>query len=225
MPDRLLEALPERLESFKVKSGDLSHPKPSFKKSVRRFCFGSWLRMRARRLYPHIMQSVEGCTTIMDLGCGDTILTEFIGRTSEKEVLGVDTLDTNLTGIPVLIYDGQSLPFEDKSIDAAIVIYVLHHCQDIDSVLEEIKRVTKKKIIIVEEVYRGAMDRFLLHFHDTIGNRMLSSKMDIPLNFQTIESWKETFTRQKLEIRNSFRIKQYPLMNLTHQILFELQVN
>jgi SAM-dependent methyltransferase len=221
---KVSEATRNKLELFNVKSGDLVHPKPSLKKTVRRLCFGSWLRMRARRLYPHIIKSVQDCTTIVDLGCGDTILTEFIDRTSEKKVLGVDTLDTNLTSIPVLIYDGQSLPFEDKSVDASIVIYVLHHCQDVNSVLTELKRVTRKKIIIIEEVYRSPFSRFLLHFHDTIGNRMLSSKMDIPLNFKTMESWREIFQKQDLDIKNSFRIKQYPLMNLTHQILFELKV-
>jgi hypothetical protein len=104
-----------------------------------------------------------------------------------------------------------------------MVSFVLHHCTDIKSVLSEIKRVTSKKIIIMEEIYQSTISEKVLHLHD-FGNRFLSSKMDIPLNFLRIEQWHEQFNGVGLELTNCTRIYQYGLFNLTHQVLFELSV-
>jgi len=196
-------------------------PKSSFKKSFRRFCFSPLLRMRARRLSPPIVQSLHDCASVMDFGFGDMILTEHLDRTYAKKVVGVDTIDSNLSNMPVTLYDGNRLPFDDKSIDASMVIYVLHHCQDIEGMLQELKRVSKKKIIIIEEVYKNSLGRFILNLHDC-GNILLSTKMDLPCNFMTLEKWMEIFTKLNLTVNKSFRIYQYPMFNLTHQIFFEL---
>lgn len=202
------------------------HPKnsPSFSiaRLLRRLLIIPVLKMRAHRLGPHIFKAAEECDTILDFGCGDMILTEFLTEKSpERSVIGVDTLDTNLTDMPVLLYDGIRLPFEDKSFDATIVGFVLHHCCNINEVLEELKRVTRKKLIIFEEVYRGRISQKILQCHD-FGNRLLSSKMEIPLNFLTLEDWKKTFDRLDLSLRNTYRVYQYPFFNVTHQIMFDL---
>lgn len=180
------------------------------------------LRARARRLSPHIFDAIHNCSTILDFGCGDMILTEFLKQKSpQRKFVGIDTLDSNLSSLPVLLYDGTRLPFETKSFDAIIVGFVLHHCQNISAVLEEIKRVAIKKIIILEEVYKCSFSKKLLHCHD-FGNRLISWKMNIPLNFLTHEDWIDTFKKLDLSIKSTYRIYQYPLFNLTHQVFFEI---
>ncbi len=195
----------------------------TLKRRLRRFLFKIVLEARAKRLTRHIMDSLEDCSNLIDLGCGDMILTECIDSMTDKEVLGVDTVNSNLTKLPLIIYDGSRLPFDDKSIDAALVAFVLHHCDDIQKMLSELKRVTKKKIIVLEEVYKNFVTQKILHCHD-FGNRLLSSKMEIPLNFLTHDAWMKTFRELNLQVNKSFRIYQYPMMNLTHQIFFELGV-
>ena len=200
-------------------------PRLSVKRIIRRFCFAPVLKARARRLGPHLFDALNNCSSVLDFGCGDSILTDFLKKSlPHRKVIGLDTVDSNLTNMPILIYDGKRIPFSDKSFDAVIVGFVLHHCTDIQIILEEIRRVTRKKIIILEEVYKNQFTKKLLHCHD-FGNRLLSWKMEIPLNFLTLDDWKRTFDCLNLSVRNTYRIYQYPAFNLTHQIFFELAVN
>jgi ubiquinone/menaquinone biosynthesis C-methylase UbiE len=179
--------------------------------------------MRARRLTRHIVASTKDCTSLLDFGCGDMILTEFVHHYSDIDVTGIDTIDSNLSRLPVTLYDGDRIPYSDKSFDATMVAYVLHHCSDISAVLGEIKRVTKRKILVFEEVYINNVSRHILQIHD-FGNRFLSSKMNIPCNFLRIDQWYDTFANLGLKVEKCTRIYQYPMLNLTHQILFELTI-
>jgi SAM-dependent methyltransferase len=54
----------------------------------------------------------------------------------------------------VVLYDGARMPFEDRAFDVVIAMYVLHHTSDPASVLGEMKRVSRSRIILVEELYR-----------------------------------------------------------------------
>lgn len=202
---------------------EISYPGRSLKKTVRRFFFKALLQHRAHRLTPRILNALSGCTTLLDLGCGDMILTESLHQQSDIQLTAVDTVDTNLSHLPVFLYNGNTIPFPDNTFDATMVAYVLHHCSDITAVLREIKRVTSKRIIIMEEVYKGRVAEKILHLHDS-GNRFLSTKMKIPCNFMKIEQWHEAFVALNLTVRTSERIYQYPTMNVTHQVFFELDV-
>jgi SAM-dependent methyltransferase len=202
---------------------DIALPGSSLKKTLRRFFFKPLLTSRARRLSPIILEALGDCSSLMDLGCGDMILTECLKQTSEIAITALDTVDSNLSQLPLMLYDGAEIPFHDKFFEAAMVSFVLHHCTDIHSVLSEIKRVTSKKIIIMEEIFDGALAKRVLHLHD-FGNRFLSSKMHIPLNFLRIEEWHEEFDKLGLRLTNCSRIYQYRRLNLTHQVLFELSV-
>jgi SAM-dependent methyltransferase len=181
------------------------------------------LLSRAKRLTPILKSILEPDTSLLDLGCGDMVLTEHMHFNSTIDITPIDTVDSNLSSLSLTLYDGERLPFDDKSFDATLVSFVLHHCTDIPKVLDEIIRVTRKKIIVLEEIYAGMLSRALLLLHD-YGNRLLSSKMDIPLNFMTNENWLNTFEALGLKIMQNQRIYQYPILNMTHQILFELQI-
>jgi SAM-dependent methyltransferase len=208
---------------FKVHAARTSYPRTSFRKSVRRFFFKSLLDTRARRLAPHITGALEGCSSLLDLGCGDMILTEYLHANTGLTLTAVDTIDSNLSRLPVIIYDGDRLPFGDRSFDATMVAYVLHHCSDIRAVLSEIRRVSARKIIIMEEVYENGIAEKKLHLHD-FGNRFLSTSMKIPCNFLKIGEWNQLFADLGLHVENCTRIYQYPMLNVTHQVLFELRV-
>ena len=173
--------------------------------------------------YNIVVGSTEDCTSLLDLGCGDMILTEFIHHYSQLKVTGIDTVDSNLSRLPVKLYDGKRIPFPDKTFDATMVAYVLHHCRDISAVLSEMKRVTTRKLIVFEEVYERGPSRQLLKLHDC-GNRLLSTRMNIPCNFLRIGQWYELFESVGLKVEKCTRIYQYPMLNVTYQVLFVLKV-
>jgi ubiquinone/menaquinone biosynthesis C-methylase UbiE len=190
---------------------------------MRRFFFKPLLTSRARRLSPLIFEALGDCSSLLDLGCGDMILTEYLKQVSGISIAALDTVDSNLSHLPLLLYNGVEIPFHDKFFEATMVSFVLHHCTDIQSVLSEIKRVTSKKIIIMEEIFDSSIAKQVLHLHD-FGNRFLSSKMRIPLNFLRIEQWMNEFDKLGCRLTNCSRIYQYPRINLTHQVLFELSI-
>ena len=181
------------------------------------------LDIRARRLMNHIIGATEDCTSMLDLGCGDMILTEYLHHHSNLQVTGIDTIDSNLSHLPVQLYDGDRIPFPDGTFDVAMVAYVLHHCRDISAVLSEMKRVTARKLLVFEEIYNRGISRSILTMHD-FGNRFLSTKMNIPCNFLRIEQWYDCFAACGLKVEKCMRIYQYPVLNLTHQVMFELSV-
>jgi len=152
------------------------------------------------------------------------ILTEFLHHHTELQVTGLDTVDSNLSRLPVTLYDGDRIPFDDRAFDATMVAYVLHHCGDISAVLREMKRVTARKLIVFEEVYAHDVSRRILHLHD-FGNRLLSTKMNIPCNFMRTDQWYGLFATLGLSLEKCTRIYQYPVLNLTHQLLFELTID
>lgn len=196
-------------------------PVTSLKKDIRRFFFKALLKSRAKRLSPIILKALGNSTSLLDLGCGDMILTEHLNHHSKIAITALDTIDTNLSQLPLMLYTGTTIPYANGSFDATMVAFVLHHCTDIESILLEIKRVSSQRILILEEIYSGFYTKKLLQMHD-FGNRFLSSKMHIPLNFLKIEEWHAIFERIGLKLVNSTRIYQYRMLNCTHQILFEL---
>jgi ubiquinone/menaquinone biosynthesis C-methylase UbiE len=120
--------------------------------------------------------------------------------------------------VPLDIYDGVNMPYGDNSFDVVAAIFVLHHCNDPVSVFSEMKRVTKKKIIIVEDTYRNWIEHLLVCIIDYIENKFFSKDMNIPLNFQTAQEWEKQFTEQGLNIKKSKRFHTYKLLPVRHQV-------
>lgn len=54
----------------------------------------------------------------------------------------------------LVLYDGERMPFADGAFDASLAMYVLHHTPEPGAVLREMKRVSSRRIILVEELYR-----------------------------------------------------------------------
>lgn len=55
----------------------------------------------------------------------------------------------------IVVYDGVKIPFPDQHFDVAIIVTVLHHVHDTDALMKEVWRVTKSRVIIVEDVYHS----------------------------------------------------------------------
>lgn len=87
-----------------------------------------------------------------------------------KKVSSIDVVDTSVyEHITPMLYDGENIPFKDKSHDVATIICVLHHCDDQLRVLEEAMRVYKR-VIIIEDTFRNSFERALVSVRDCIGN-------------------------------------------------------
>ncbi len=180
------------------------------------------LKDRAERLGKHIINSTQNCDSLLDYGCGNMILTEHLKYNTDMKVIGIDMVDNNLSNLPLLKYNGEKLPFEDNSFDATLAVFVLHHCDNTEDALKELIRVSRKKVIIIEEVYRNFFEKFILFSHDWIGNHLESWTVNIPLNFLPMKKWQKVFDENNLVLKEAKKVHQFPFFNITNQVYFEL---
>ena len=131
---------------------------------------------------------------ILDLGCGSGIAAKYFQDFFKAKVIGVDVRDNRLVPIPFKIIDGQNLPFENNSFDVVLLNYVLHHCEDPETVLKEAKRVGKR-IIIFEDLLEGFLAKLRCQIHQITfpGSKKI-------FNFKTRKEWREIFDKLALKI-------------------------
>lgn len=88
---------------------------------------------------------------ILDIGCADGKITSKIGRhfgLPTDCIHGCDVMDTfteddDINYVHTTIIENQKLPYEDQSMDLVIALMSLHHVQNLNFTLNEIKRVLK----------------------------------------------------------------------------------
>ena len=86
---------------------------------------------RIRRLAEAIAERLPRDARVLDVGCGSGDLAALVMQLRpDVTIEGIDVLVRPETAIPVHSYDGDHIPFDDDTFDAAIVIDVLHHTDD-----------------------------------------------------------------------------------------------
>jgi ubiquinone/menaquinone biosynthesis C-methylase UbiE len=141
-------------------------------------------RMRASRNYDLLSFYLDG--KILDIGSGNCLIAEKISKTNN--ITCIDVADNNKSKLPLTVYDGEKIPCEDKLFDTSLLLYVLHHTTNQGELISEAARVTKKRIIVFEDVYTDSFSLFLLKLFD-LGNYLSSKKIPMPLNFRKEKEW------------------------------------
>lgn len=140
-------------------------------------------------LLPHL----TGCRSLLDFGCGDLSLAKGIkDRLPTITITGVDVVDSGARadGIGFQLYNGKRLPFKNQSFDAAVSYHVFHHCTDPKASFADVLRVTKKKVLMVEPVYRNRVDLFFMKILDRVNNGWRNVSIPMPFTFQKEETWR-----------------------------------
>ena len=96
-----------------------------------------------------ILEVKETKSTILDYGCGQGAYTRYLNEKNIKTI-GVDIInykewfdDSNF-----LLIEKDLIPFRDNHFDVCFCFEVLEHCHNIDKVIKDILRVTKKHFIL-----------------------------------------------------------------------------
>jgi hypothetical protein len=134
----------------------------SFVAKIRRRVYEHRARWTAR----HLARFIQPTDRVLDIGAGDCRLVLQLKKRVGCEIVPVDVEDFNVTDVPLTLFDGRRLPFPDDSFDVVLLIFVLHHAQDAGAVLTEARRVSRRSVIVFEDVTSGIWDRFVFRaFH------------------------------------------------------------
>lgn len=135
---------------------------------------------------------------ILDLGCGTGHIAARVRQDYKAEIQGVDVERTHETDVPFRIFDGNRLPFPDRSFDTTLIVYVLHHSMNPAQLLAEAKRVTSEYIIVYEDIYQTTVDKLLLCMYHWLASPL--STLHRRPKFMKEPSWLSLFKSVGLQL-------------------------
>jgi SAM-dependent methyltransferase len=161
--------------------------------------FNSWYyNRRVYVLSRQLAKAIPSRGTVLDIGCGDGQIAMALMRLRpDLRVEGVDIVPRPRTLIPVVQYDGVTLPFADRSVDYVTIVDVLHHTTDPTVVLREASRVARQGVIVKDHLREGFLANATLMFMDWFGN--LGDGVPMPYNFLNRTEWQGAFFKSRLE--------------------------
>lgn len=179
-----------------------------------------WLRERRRRkvgraydMALEIARVVPRGSEVLDVGCGNGYIAHHLSAMLGTTVTGIDVADSTDAPINYRKYDGREFPAPDSSFDAVVLAYVLHHAQDVDLMLEEMKRVLRPGgvAIIYEDIPATAWDRFICWTHDLKWRKRTGA-----CTFRSELDWLNVFETAGFQIIRERQLSR--LRNLMHPI-------
>jgi ubiquinone/menaquinone biosynthesis C-methylase UbiE len=91
---------------------------------------------------------------ILDIGCGTGYITDIINHSIDANIICCDLNSNRISfaktqfQLETVIADITYLPFKNSSFDTVLAIEIIEHLPNIESAINEIKRVTNKNVII-----------------------------------------------------------------------------
>lgn len=160
---------------------------------------------RANQIAPRILPFISSKDKILDLGCGTGALSKTLKKNGRKNITLVDVDYNEMCDLyPVTIYDGYKLPFKNKQFDKTLLITVLHHCSDAETVLDEAARMTKGRIIVMEDIFTDLPSRLIT----LIGDCLVNWEIHSPFRNHTKEGWIKIFKEKGFKVE---KIKEFKL--------------
>ena len=158
-------------------------------------------RVHSRRVHvlaKHLDELIPSGSSVVDVGSGDGLLASVVlARRPDLTWSAVDTLARSKTHVPVRLFDGRHLPFEDKQHDVVCFVDVLHHTLEPMVLLREAVRVARSTLVIKDHLREGFAAGATLRFMDWVGNS--SFGVSLPYNYWSTEQWERA--RRELELR------------------------
>lgn len=178
------------------------------------------LYKRARKIVREIETYLVG-KKILDVGSGGGT----VARILKSRNFSVTTLDiadkSHYNEERPIIYHGEKFPFDDKTFDTSLILSVLHHSADPVSLLKEAKRVSRKRIIIKEDIYRNKIELFLTKVVDSIVNFEF---LNHPHNNLNDFQWKEIFKQLNLKLVKANYDRTFFLFLPFYQATYVLEI-
>jgi len=184
----------------------------------------SFLRRYARGQVAAVGPFVVG-PRLLDLGAGEGYVGAALRDRHEAWVCSVDVGPFRRAPGAYVVYDGARLPFRARAFDTTLVLLTLHHCAAPLTVLREAIRVTRRRLLVTESVYRNRRQRFWLDLLDgRLNGCRHAGRMPAALHFKRSDEWARLFEQRGLSVTQTRWIGSRWERLVHHPLLFVLDV-
>ena len=145
--------------------------------------------------------------TVIDIGLGNGLNALQVRNDYGADLVGIDIIDYNRSPIPLVLFDGKTIPFADNEFDIALVIGVFHHCDHPIRIFEEAVRVARR-VMILEDVYTSKNHLWIIKRYDYLLN--FRHGVNVPFHFKKHGDWLNLFREHGLKIIAADRYRSKP---------------
>ena len=185
-----------------------------------------WRRERRRRkvgrafdMALEIARILPPNSRLLDVGCGNGFITHHLSALLGTKAIGIDLSFTTEAAIDYRQFDGRHFPVDDNSVDSVLLCYVLHHAQDVGTVLKELQRVLSVGglAIVYEDIPSMWWDRLVCWTHDLKWRKRTGR-----CTFRRELEWRTVFASAGFQIVSERALSRW--RNLAHPVRRRLYV-
>jgi len=179
-----------------------------------------WRRERRRRkvgraydMALEIARVLPVNTRLLDVGCGSGYIAHHLSAILRADVIGLDLDQGTEAAIDYRQFDGKHFPVPDRSVDAVLLCYVLHHAQDLGLLMSELRRVLRSRgqAIIYEDIPSVWWDRLVCWIHNLKWRKRTGS-----CTFRRETEWRTLFNNAGFEVVTERQLSR--LRNIAHPV-------
>lgn len=159
-----------------------------------------WRGACRNRVLNMVMTMDPHAQTVLDLGCGSCCNTVQLSKMG-KRVVSMDIVDKGVCTKPQL-FDGDRIPYGDKTFDLGICSFVLHHTSTYLHILRELKR-TCRRILVIENTPEIGWDWLFTKAHAS------SEWGECEGCFKNTAMWEHEFNYLDLNVLQKQRISRW----------------
>jgi ubiquinone/menaquinone biosynthesis C-methylase UbiE len=169
--------------------------------------FGWKRRKEAADTLRHAARFLTPGTRVLDIGCGMGYALEVLSEEYGIDAFGCDVVPSTHRIRKFCRFDGNNLPFADKSVDVAMLIFVLHHAEDPAILLREAARIARRAVMVVEDTPRTMLDRRWGELHI----RSFNKRHSIPWTgrIRTDREWRQFFRFLGMQLHSSGPLSRF----------------
>jgi SAM-dependent methyltransferase len=183
--------------------------------------FGWKRRAEARATLMHVHDFVPSGAVVLDIGCGAGYVLEVVTEERGCTGIGCDVVRQPVAIERFTIFDGARLPFADKSVDVAFLVFVLHHADDPGILLREAARVARQAVIVVEDTPEVGLEHRWGAYHvHSFGKRH-----NIPWDgrVRSTDEWHQVFQFTSMPIRHAEKLGRFERLPPVSRMAFVLE--
>ena len=179
-----------------------------------------WRRERRRRkvgraydMALEIARVLPIKSRVLDVGCGSGFIAHHLSAMLNAKTIGLDLAASAEAAIDYRQFDGKRFPVSDRSVDAVLLCYVLHHAQDLSILMKELRRVLSfaGQAVVYEDIPSSWWDRFICWIHN-----LKWQKRTGPCTFRNESEWRSLFNSAGFDVVTERQLSR--CRNLMHPV-------